>query len=861
MTPIIPSPRRTISLRTLGSLDLLIHEGEESRPASTHGKRIALLSYLALARPRGFHRRDTLIGIFWPEVDQRHARAALRQALHFLRQTLGPDIVLSRGPQEVGLDFTRLTCDAIQFEKFLELGDAEGAISLYGGPLLPGLYVSDAPEFEKWLGVERDRLAVQYADALRSLAGAATERGDHAGAARWWKQLAVHDPCSSEIACGLMASLDAAGDRAAAIEHARVHADAIRAEFAIEPDAGVLQFAARLRAEPSHRLVPPPTAPRLTGGQQPEPEEQSPRVVPGRSRTRGRLAWYGLGVVLALLSLSGMYVVISRQNIAEPWSRVSVGVLPFENLGSPDDDYLVAGLTEDVVHRLGGVQILSVVGPNYGGVDTPDDLAGDEDAALGAQYTLRATVERVRNEGATDSLRVLPSLIRAADGVQLWTETIDEDISGLFGVQALLAEEVPRVLGIPLMSTEREWLRAQPTQDLQAYDLYLRANQYLGGDASNADDLGKAVELLQSAITLDSGFVQAHARLAIAHMSMFLWNHDRTPGRLMAARDAANWAVRMRPDAPMSHLALGWYYYLGLHNYERALRHFELARAVWPGVGDVLVQLGAIRRRQGDLEQALTNQLEALSANPLCATCAAEAAVTYLMLRNFDAAEREAARAVEIAPGLSYARHVGALARISGGQGIEMARQMLRPPLGSHELVQLAAGRWGAIPRILGAEYDEMLDHLVLNSDIVDTAGYYLVKAELAARRGQPRRAEAYYDSASVVLEVRVNDLPHDARLRGLLGVAFAGQGRRDDAVREGVEATRLVPMADDVVDGAVASEVLARIYTMLGESDSAIGRLEMLLSGPSLLSKELLRLDPVWVSLAENPRFLRLIR
>ncbi len=171
------------------------------------------------------------------------------------------------------------------------------------------------------------------------------------------------------------------------------------------------------------------------------------------------------------------------------------------------------------------------------------------------------------------------------------------------------------------------------------------------------------------------------------------------------------------------------------------------------------------------------------------------------------------------------------MARCSGGRGIELARQMLLPPLGSHELVQLAAGRWGAIPRILGAEYDRMLDHLVLNSDIADTAGYYLVKAELAARRDQPRRAEAYYDSAGVVLEVQVNDLPHDARLRGLLGVAFAGQGRRDDAVREGVEATRLVPMADDVVDGAVASEVLARIYTMLGESDSAISRLEMLLS------------------------------
>ena len=166
-------PHRTINLRTLGSLDLSTHEGEEMRSALVQGKRMALFSYLAVARPRGFHRRDTLCGLFWPEVDQGHARAALRQALHSLRQSLGRDAVLNRGPEEVGLQFSSITCDTIQFEAALERGDAEEAVSLYGGPLLPGFYLSDAPEFEKWLSVERDRLALKYADALRLLAAAA----------------------------------------------------------------------------------------------------------------------------------------------------------------------------------------------------------------------------------------------------------------------------------------------------------------------------------------------------------------------------------------------------------------------------------------------------------------------------------------------------------------------------------------------------------------------------------------------------------------------------------------------------------------------------------------------------------------
>jgi tetratricopeptide (TPR) repeat protein len=551
----------------------------------------------------------------------------------------------------------------------------------------------------------------------------------------------------------------------------------------------------------------------------------------------------------------------ANRGVTEAWSRVSVGVLPFENLGPADDDYFVAGLTEDVVHRLAGVQILSVVGPNDGGLDTPSELGGSQAAAQAAEYTLRATVERTLDEDTGGTIRVLPSLIRNADGAQLLTEAIDGDASNLFEIQALLAEEVPRALGIPLLSTEREWLKDQPTQNLRAYDLYLRANQYLRGDSSNAADLGRAVGLLEAAVELDTAFVQAHAKLAIAHTSMFLWNHDRSPGRLIAARDAANRAVRMRPDAPMSHVALGWYYYLGLHNYERALRHFELARAVWPGVGDVLVQLGAIRRRQGDLEQALRHQLEALSANPFCATCAAETGVTYLMLRDFAAAEREATRALGIAPGLAYARYVGALARIGAGRGPSMARQMLQPPAGPQELLQLAAGRWGAIPRVLGGDFDDMLTRLVLSSDISDTAGFYLVKAEVNTRRGQPAAAAAHYDSARVVLESQVERLPDNALVRGRLGLAFAGIGRDDDAVREGLEATRLRPMVEDIVDGAVASEVLARIYVMTGDADAAINRLEVLLSGPSLLSRELLRLDPIWAPLADNRRFQELIR
>jgi tetratricopeptide (TPR) repeat protein len=154
-----------------------------------------------------------------------------------------------------------------------------------------------------------------------------------------------------------------------------------------------------------------------------------------------------------------------------------------------------------------------------------------------------------------------------------------------------------------------------------------------------------------------------------------------------------------------------------------------------------------------------------------------------------------------------------------------------------------------------------MLDNLALSSAISDTASFYLVKAELAARRDHATLATEYYDSARVRLESLARGQLDDALLRGQLGLAYAGLGWKDEAIREGLEATRLRPTADDLVDGAVASEILARIYAMVGEADAAVSRLEVLLSGPSLLSTELLRLDPVWAPLSDNPRFQRMIR
>src|SRR5256712_4532023 len=175
-----------IRLHTLGALDLRGPDGRELRSVLQQPKRLALLAYLALATPRGFHRKDTLLALFWPELDQEHARHALRQAVHMMRRALGADVVVSRGEDELGLGEDVLWCDAVAFEQALDAGQLAQAVELYRGEFLGGFFVSEAgPAFEQWLERERARLRQRAAEAAWVLAEGAAGRRSSESAARW----------------------------------------------------------------------------------------------------------------------------------------------------------------------------------------------------------------------------------------------------------------------------------------------------------------------------------------------------------------------------------------------------------------------------------------------------------------------------------------------------------------------------------------------------------------------------------------------------------------------------------------------------------------------------------------------------
>src|SRR6266566_3739349 len=291
-----------IGLRMLRRLSLTAGGARQVRGLLGKPRRLALLAYLAAASPQGFHRRDTLLALFWPELDQEHARAALRQALHVVRDALGGDAVTSRGDEEIGLDFAQLSCDVAAFERALRNGQLEEALDLYRGALLEGFFISDAPGFERWLETGRARLQQAAAGAAQALAERSESDNDLTRAARWTRRSIELAPSDERLVRRLIALLDRQGDRAGALEAYEVFARRVAAEYDAEPAAEtraqVAAVRARVRAEPAAA---------------PAEVDSRPHQGPPSKRRRGRLVRrVGLSAAAALALLVGFSVAGQR---------------------------------------------------------------------------------------------------------------------------------------------------------------------------------------------------------------------------------------------------------------------------------------------------------------------------------------------------------------------------------------------------------------------------------------------------------------------------------------------------------------------------------------------------------------------
>jgi serine/threonine-protein kinase len=543
-------------------------------------------------------------------------------------------------------------------------------------------------------------------------------------------------------------------------------------------------------------------------------------------------------------------------------------VLPFRNLGPPADQYFADGLTEELTSRLTGLPGFRVI------ARTTADHYGPQPASLrqlgrelGAGYVLQGSVrwERSPASGGPGRLRVTPQLVQVADESHRWAQVFEAELTEVFEVQSRIAEEVTLALDLALGAPNREALTPKGTRKPDAYDFYLRGNDYLGR-SSTEGDLRAAVSLYHQAVALDPAFAEAQARLSRAHTQIYWHHYDHSEERLRLAKAALEAARTAAPDLPETHIALGYYHYWAELDYESALREFETALRQQPSNADVLKAIGLVERRRGRWDQSVARFIEGLRLDPLSGFRAFDVGDNYFSMRMFPQAEQYLDRAIALSPDWGHPYVYKAWLYVSWRGDLAKGRLVLRQALNRLSPGRLAASllmgeRISASLVTADSTFWPMLDRLSAADLTGDSARYHLLKAEAAHFRRSGAAQQAQGDSARALLEFRLRARPDDAKLLAALALAYAHMGRPADAIRLAQRSVEHLPISLDAVSGPYLEIGLARVYMMARRPEQAISILARLLTIPSWVTPAELRVDPIWEPLRSHPDFRKLTR
>ena len=569
--------------------------------------------------------------------------------------------------------------------------------------------------------------------------------------------------------------------------------------------------------------------------------------------------------IVALLFLYGIAPKLRSRSAAGPSTTTglpakSIAVLPFENLSKDEENaYFAGGIQDDILTNLakiGDLKVISRTSVAQYKSKTPN--VHEIGKALGVATVLEGSVRRAGNR-----VRVNVQLIDASTDQHIWAEDFDRDLTDVFAIQSDLALQIASVLQAKLSSGEKARVQRKPTENAQAYLLYLQALDTLTRAQSN-DEIRKVEALFEKAIQLDSLFALAFAKLSVVESLLFL-NYDTMPGRLEKARATAKEAVRLQPTLPEAHFALGSVF-LRERDYDHALEELTVAKAGLPNDADVFALLGAVKRRQGKWAEAIADLEKAASLNPKDAFIWMSLAESHSALRQFADAAKAADRGCVADPNFFAIHGWRASLDIKWKGDTTSLEQLLTQtpedidPNGSATLARFQV-------KLFQRKYPEALQ-TVASSHRDSFSGWvgpppfpksFLVAQAYRLTKDQ-RQAQDAFEEAKRIVQSALAENPIDAPQDALLGEIEANLGQKEEAIREGKRAVELLPESRDAMDGPLMTLALARIYATLGDSDSALSLIEHSLSSPRGINVPTLRLDPVWDPIRSDPRFEKLL-
>jgi len=551
-----------------------------------------------------------------------------------------------------------------------------------------------------------------------------------------------------------------------------------------------------------------------------------------------------------------------------PIPEKSIAVLPFENRSEDKANaYFAQGIQDEILTRLSKIADVKVTSrtstQHY--TSSPENLRKIA-TQLGVAHILEGSVQK-----SGDAVRVNVRLIKAANDSQLWADTFDRKLTDIFSVETEVAKAIADQLQAKLTSHEEQVIAAKPTGNTEAYDAYLRGLAYiLKTQTSTANSLG-AQRYLRDAVRLDPKFALAWALLsnvdARGYITLTL---QPTVTLREEARQAAETAFTLQPNLGEAVLAMGYYCYACLKDYDTAVRYFEQARPLLPNSSQILAALAYVMRRRGQWDRSDSYFNEAERLDPRNVWLLTNHAFSYLILRHFPEAVRKFDQVLNITPGDVYT--LACKAAIAQAQGDLPRASALLAPLRptATDTVTLETQIYQAILERRTAQIISRLKEILAKPDLAlgywnGELRFWLGWAQEVA--GDHAAAQENWRQARSELESFLKEQPDNYVLFGDLALINMGLGDKAAALALSERAIAANPIEKDAMSGPIPIEILVRVATRLGESDRAIAALQKLLSMPYQgalaagvpLTPALVRLDPMFDPLRSDPRFEKL--
>jgi TolB-like protein/class 3 adenylate cyclase/Tfp pilus assembly protein PilF len=589
--------------------------------------------------------------------------------------------------------------------------------------------------------------------------------------------------------------------------------------------------------------------------------------------------------IIALLIIGGAIWFFSRQPAARSTNATvtipasptaaapapsdkSIAVLPFDNLSSDKENaFFAQGIQDEIIttlSKISGLRVISRTSTAHykSAPENLPEIARD----LRVSNILEGSVQK-----AGDRVHINVQLIKAETDAHLWAQSYDRQLIDIFAVEAEVAKQIADALSTTLSPQEKARVETKPTDNPDAYVLYLRGREYQTRPDNFLQDFRSAAHFYEQVIALDPNFAVAHARLSAVTSQIYHW-FEPTEATKQKAHAEAIESLRLQPNLGEGHAALGLYLYYEEADYEGALRELALATKALPNDGDVGLYIAAVQRRRGHWAEAIAAYQRAEAIDPRNQVTLYDASQTYFGLRDWSNALRGLDRVLQLAPdsvNVKIQRAYTEFFAKGNTAPIKTALESIPANIDPDGVVTFA--RWDVSLMDRDPAAAERALAACRLEAITSQPGAPLPKSYLQGCIDLVRKdtagAQTNFEAARPALEKTVADSPQDAIRHGQLGLLYAFMGKKEDALREGRRAVELKPVARDVIEGAVAQAFQALIFARTGETDNAISEIERLLTTPfavdyadDSITLSDLRTRWEWDPLRNDPRFQKIL-